>query len=391
MRSEIAIGEGGRLAPGASDRRMSLAFVVLLSLPALIGLGGSEAGARARAGEPPVALSGVAAAGGIGPWLQQLQAWARASFGGRHQLVEWDAQLKQELGLSRSYGSDVTEGKDGWLFYRVHRGTQGVHPELPFPSAELDLWVRSLVATRRRVEARGAAFLVVIAPDKQTVYPDLLPPELPPPRPVARLDALTARLREEGVQVADVRPALRAARAPGSLFSRWPLYWRTDTHWNSLGAMLAARPVLAELQQRFPGVRVPSYEEIQVETHPAVAGDLVRMRGLQDVSGDLRVEARAQLERCPQVIGYDLYAHSEVNQRLSCPGAPIRRALISHDSMMVAMLPALAPAFERSTWSRQPRVDPALLEAEAPEVVIFEVVERTLWEGLPTLWGGLPE
>ena len=55
MRSEIAIAEGGRLAPGASDRRMSLAFVVLLSLPALIGLGGSEAGAR---GSLPAAGTG---------------------------------------------------------------------------------------------------------------------------------------------------------------------------------------------------------------------------------------------------------------------------------------------------------------------------------------------
>jgi hypothetical protein len=76
---------------------------------------------------------------------------------------------------------------------------------------------------------------------------------------------------------------------------------------------------------------------------------------------------------------------------LSCAGAPIRRALILHDSMMIAMLPALAPAFEHSTWSRQPRVEPSLLEKEAPEVVIFEVVERTVWEGLPMLWGRLGE
>jgi hypothetical protein len=81
--------------------------------------------------------------------------------------------------------------------------------------------------------------------------------------------------------------------------------------------------------------------------------------------------------------GYDLDVHGGLTQRLSCPGAPVRRALVLHDSMMVAMLPALAPAFERSTWSRQAVVDPASLAREAPQVVIFEVVERTLWEGLP--------
>jgi hypothetical protein len=101
------------------------------------------------------------------------------------------------------------------------------------------------------------------------------------------------------------------------------------------------------------------------------------------VATDLRVEARVHPERCVEASGYDLDVHGGLTQRLSCPGAPVRRALVLHDSMMVAMLPALAPAFERSTWTRQAALDPAMLSAEAPDVVIFEVVERTLWEGLP--------
>jgi hypothetical protein len=382
MRSGLAIAEERPLAAGASDRWLAAAFVVLLCLPGLIGLGGDEARARARAGEPPVTRPSLRAAGGIGPWLQQLQAYARASFGGRHQLVEWDGRLKQTLGLSRSYGSDVTEGREGWLFYRVHRGTQGVRPEVPFGAAELDRWVRTLEAHRRAVEASGATFLVVIAPDKESIYPDLLPPELPAALPTSRLDALAARLGAAGVTMVDLRPALRSARTTGP-FSGTPLYWRTDTHWNALGALLATRPLLAELGRRFPGVHVPANEEIEFHTAPAPAGDLVRMRGLQDVATDLRVEARVRPERCVEASGYDLDVHGGVTQRLSCPGAPVRRALVLHDSMMVAMLPALAPAFERSTWTRQAALDPAMLSAEAPDVVIFEVVERTLWEGLP--------
>ena len=382
MRSELAITEERPLAAGASDRWLAVAFVVLLSLPAALSLGGDERRARARAGEPPVTLPSLASAAGIGPWLQQLQAYARASFGGRHQLVEWDARLKQALGLSRSYGSDVTEGRDGWLFYRVHRGTQGVRPEVPFGAAELDRWVGTLEAHRRAVEASGATFLVVIAPDKESIYPDLLPPEVPAALPTSRLDALAARLEGTGVRMVDLRPALRAARKTGP-FSGTPLYWRTDTHWNALGALLATRPLLAELGRRFPGVHVPADGEIEVRTAPAPPGDLVRMRGLQDVATDLRVEARVHPERCVEASGYDLDVHGGLTQRLSCPGAPVRRALVLHDSMMVAMLPALAPAFERSTWTRQAALDPAMLSAEAPDVVIFEVVERTLWEGLP--------
>jgi hypothetical protein len=323
----------------------------------------------------------------VGPWLRELQGHARVSFGLRHQLIGWDARLKRGLGLSESYGSEVTQGREGWLFYRVHRGTHGVRPEVPFPVEELDRWVENLDADRRLVESRGGAFLFLAAPDKQTILPDLLPPELPAAATVSRLDALTARLRARGIAVVDLRPVLRAAREPGAAFSRWPLYFRTDDHWNDLGALLAGREVLRALQARFPGVQVPADREIDVWTVPTAGGDLARMEGLQEVATDVWVKARVRSGRC-LFEAFDPVARSPETptrqaQTLHCPGAPIRRALVQHDSMMVAMLPVLAPAFERSVWRLSPSIDPGLLASESPEVVILEVVERTLWEGLP--------
>ncbi len=362
MRSEISIARRQSLSLGVPDRALGLVFVVLLSLPGLVGLTGREARARAVAGEPPVVLRGLAAAGGIGPWLRELQGYLGASFGLRHQLVGWDARLKRTLGLSQSYGSDVTHGRDGWLFYRVHRGTQGIRPEVPFAADELDRWTAAIEVDRQRAESHGAAFIFIAAPDKDTVYPDLLPPELPPAGPVSRLDALTARLRADGVTVVDLRPALRSARAEGARFARWPLYFRTDSHWNTLGGLAAARRVLAALQQRFPGVHVPTDEEITVSSAETGGGDLARMDGLQGAVSDLWVRATVRTARCV-VDPFDPAAASPETPtalpgRLDCPGAPIRRALVLHDSMMAAMLPFLAPAFERATLLQSPLLSP---------------------------------
>jgi hypothetical protein len=74
---------------------------------------------------------------------------------------------------------------------------------------------------------------------------------------------------------------------------------------------------------------------------------------------------------------------TELPGQLDCPGAPIRRALVLHDSMMAAMIPFLAPAFERATLLRSPHLPLDRLASESPDVVILEVVERTLYEGLP--------
>ena len=204
---------------------------------------------------------------------------------------------------------------------------------------------------------------------------------------MSRLDALTERLRAEGVEVVDLRPALRQARQGASPLSRWSLYHRTDTHWNELGALVAARPLLAQLSAWFPGVRVPADDEVEVQTVETAGGDLARMEGLQDSTREVQVRARVRSARCVfDPLGAPRRTGPEVPlvkaQTLACPGAPIRRGLILHDSMMVAMLPALAPSFERSVWRLTPVLDRTLLTEERPDVVIVELVERTLWEGL---------
>ena len=64
---------------------------------------------------------------------------------------------------------------------------------------------------------------------------------------------------------------------------------------------------------------------------------------LQGVVGDLWVRATVRTARCA-VDPFNPGAGSpetptELPGRLDCPGAPIRRALVLHDSMMAAMLP----------------------------------------------------
>ncbi len=381
-----AVARPARVAPPGTA--LVLVFLAFVSLPGLVGLGGQSARERERNGEATVPPPSLSRAGGVGGFLKGTVVYLDATFGLRQTLIGWDARLKRALGLSESVGSPVAHGREGWLFYRVHRGTQGTRPELPFEPEVLDRWVHTLSSQHRAVTEAGARYLFVVVPDKETVYPELLPAGSPPARPVSRLDALTARLRADGVEVVDLRPALREARGATSPFSRWSLYHRTDTHWNELGALVAARPMLAQLSTWFPRVRVPADDEVDVQTVETAGGDLARMEGLQDSSSEVQVRARVRSASCVfNPLGAPRRTGPEVPlvkaQILECRGAPIRRGLILHDSMMVAMLPALAPAFERSVWRLTPVLDRALLAGERPDLVIVELVERTLWEGLP--------
>jgi alginate O-acetyltransferase complex protein AlgJ len=341
-----------------------------------------------RTGEAPAKRPSLFGPGGFGAWARDTQNYLRVSFGLRESMIEWDARLKMKLALDQSYGSPFTVGRSGWLFYRVHRGTMGPRPDQPFSPDSLERWAASLESKQRLLEARGIHFLVVVAPDKQTVYPDMLPRELPPARSPSRLDALLHRLAEGGkVTAVDVRPGLVEARQPPSLLARWPIYYRTDTHWNDLGGLVASRQVLARLQKWFPAVQIPADDELDITAEETKGGDIARMQGLQGQLSDVIIHARRRNVRCEVELRAATH-HGEGPETalitqgpLECPGAPIGRGLILHDSMMMAMLPTLAAAFQHSFWSMALEMDLALVEREHPDVVILELVERTLREG----------
>ena len=376
--------------PRTADRLLVLGFLACIGLPGLLtplGVGRSD---PARNGEAAVSAPVLRGPREIGGWLEACQAWLRVSFGLRQTMIGWDARMKMHLALSASVGSPVTLGRDGWLFYLVHRGTQGVRPETDFSPEELERWASWLESRQRWLAERGADFVLVVAPNKETIYPDLLPGELPAARPRSRMDVLLNRLRAGGkVQVVDVRPVLRDARREASPYRRWPLYYRTDSHWNELGALLATRAVLGELKGRFPGLDVPADRDIALASEATGAGDLARMQGLQGQLSDVRVRASVQGRRCIFDLGGGSFAEGVETplfseKTLECPGAPIRRALVLHDSMMIGMLPALAPAFERSVWRLSTTLEKQLVEQVNPDLVLLEFVERTLWEGAPS-------
>ena len=127
---------------------------------------------------------------------------------------------------------------------------------------------------------RNCRFLFVLAPNKETIYPALLPAAAAPVRRPSIMDLLAADLaRGPDSGFVDLRPVMRRAAAAA------PLYFRTDTHWNALGALAAYQEVAARLRTWYPGMPVPSLSGYGISWREGAGGDLSRMMGMQD---DLR-------------------------------------------------------------------------------------------------------
>jgi hypothetical protein len=197
--------------------------------------------------------------------------------------------------------------------------------------------------------------------------------------PVTRLDRVYAALAAHPeVAALDLRPALRAAKA------RQRLYFRTDSHWNYAGASVGYETLMEALRAQRPALNtvpaeVPPYER-GVDVY---SGDLARMLGLprrfreEDVAPLGKVLANAP-QRCARRLDAPAPGAPDTGRETyECARAGLR-ALLLRDSMGIALVPPLVENFSRTLVLSTRRLDPALVAAERPDIVIEELVERSV-------------
>ena len=372
----------------SSAQRSLVALLALLAATAVVALF-----APAAAGFSAVAeVRGPAARPGWPTSLWELRQWPRRfeayigdAFPGRSALIGAGNTLLWRLGALRS--SRVIEGPENWLFlgdFQQHTiaKSRGLLPLAPEQAAR---WAEQYEAVRAGVAEHGAELRLVLVPDKQTVYPQQLP-AWARPRPGERptmTDQIVEALRRRGAKgVLDLRPVLREAA------SRQQVYWRTDSHWNPAGALVAAEHVLPWLQPDQPAaVRALLARCSVAETFERTTGDLVRILGVDafpaEPSSVLSVEeARAETSAPWRTVwGLEQPFRTAVEE-----GIPVK-LLVLGDSFLDAWWSVLAELSRETVYFHHQslRVSRGLLERERPDVVLLIIVERLLPESGPGL------
>lgn len=309
------------------------------------------------------------------------RGYFQSNFGGRKALIRYHAKLKAALGLSSS--PRVIVGWQGWLYYADEGETDCCRNAVPLMEGQLESWRTTLEARREWLAARGIRFLFVVAPDKHTIYPEFLPPNMRPVRKASRLDQLMCYLREHStVEAVDLRPALREAKKGGVV------YCRLDTHWNGLGAFIAHQEILRTLRQWFPAVPAPRLETHRLSTETRRGGDLARMLGLGADLQEVCPVVKSERHQARIVTGSgdairDPSALIEVIVSEKRNG-PIPRAVILRDSFCTDLLPLLSEDFGRVVYLWGAEFNPETILRERPNVVIWEMIERSLMEAPPT-------
>lgn len=356
----------------------SLLFVACLAAPAGLALLGVPHG-RLAVEKRPLAEAPALSLAWSDPtaYGPALAAYGRDAAPFRDHLIR--AGFRGRLALfGQSPVPSVLWGREGWLYFTQESALDDYLNAIPLTEEAVGIMVRVQAERRDWLAARGIAYVVVLAPNKATIYPEGLPRGLHPLGPVSRVDQVIGPLRRAGVTVLDLREPLRRAKAQRRA------YLKTDTHWNRWGAFQGAAAIVAAVGERFPGLPPLDAAAYDVVAVRQPGGDLAEMLLMPDRLPEVDLVPRpktAALAKAAPPGPYPDPAAQPERDRLAfeTDRSDWPRAVFFHDSFSRPMAPYLAERFGRSVFLWSHAFSPAIIRAERPNVVVLEVVERYIY------------
>ncbi|HEV3203139.1 MAG TPA: hypothetical protein VGY77_02090 [Gemmataceae bacterium] len=311
------------------------------------------------------------------------EAYYNDHFGFRHTLIHW-LNIAQSIWLKTSTSPKVIIGKHDWLFYTIEPVGNDYPSQKPFSPVELTRWQHMLERRRDWLAARGILYIFVIAPDKQSIYPEHLT------RAVrrrysqeTRIDQLVAYFNSHSdFRILDLRDSLQEAKLRDLLYSR------TDSHWNQRGAFVAYQTLMEKIAQQYPDVKPLPRSMFESIVKPSKGGDLAQMLGLEKRLPEDILDLVPRFQRRAKKVdaGYSVLLPPQMQPfAMETSDSTLPRAVIFRDSFADALIPFLSEHFQRVfyLWQEPYEFDFAAIEREKPAIVIQEIVERKLGFGFP--------
>ncbi|MBC8505860.1 MAG: hypothetical protein H8D34_13435, partial [Chloroflexi bacterium] len=296
------------------------------------------------------------------------------NFGMREYLIKLHSYIKVYLfDISPTHRAII--GKQGWLFLGDGSIVADYRHTHPFTEEELKQWRDVLVAKRDWLAARGVKYLFVVAPDKQSIYPEFMPDRFNQVRSDSCLDQLVAYLKaNSNIEILDLRPALLAEKAIARV------YHKTDTHWNERGAFVAYQQIMQRLAQNLPNMQPKAFADFKPIEKVAEGQDIANMMGLRNTMHEQVLRLVPKTELCAQAVDFKLsqnfqwsiYPPGHEAYARECNKGKIK-AVFFQDSFGTALAPFISEQFKRTVfiWDYPNyTVMSSAVEQEHPDVVI---------------------
>jgi hypothetical protein len=307
-------------------------------------------------------------------WPSEVESCFNDHLPFRNQLVTLNGLIEYRF-LHSASSSNVIIGGDGWLFYK---GKQSNHEDPPadyqgtdlFSESELQQIAQNLTAARDELAARNIQFVVMFCPNKERIYSEYMPKAYGKLQP-GRLQQVTSYLKKN-TDLTVVCP-VDELMAYKSAHPEQRLYYKYDTHWNNYGSYIGGAAVDEAL-----GFDMPDLSTLTRVEAPLQANDLAKLIHLGQVLTN---------DDGSMLVGYSPYdvredvlpEKTELRFNNANGNGDPRKVYIIGDSYSTMMAPYIAGNFNETVMDYYYVYDPSKLDTEKPDIVIYETLERYLW------------
>lgn len=206
--------------------------------------------------------------------LQELIDRYQATVRETEQYAAFDEEMDGLLNVEMNGVSTITLfGNNGYLFHQNENDGTSLHDYIGdnhFSQKELESIAANLETQKKWVEQNGSKFVLLLIPNKETLFPEYMPSYISRAETVTREDLLVQYLKENTqIEVIYTKDTLAANK------DRMPLYYKTDTHANMVGSLF----ITADLFRSCYGAEItPDLMKFDIHLQDYM-GDLGKMAG----------------------------------------------------------------------------------------------------------------
>jgi len=294
--------------------------------------------------------------------------------------------------------ANVIAGKNGDLFLgnKHNKLIYKTLGEYPFSESQIQNWSNNVWHLQQWFENQGIQFILVVAPNKHSIYGENLPRWVIPAKPNLT-DRLVDAGKQLGANILDLRPIFLNQKP----VQEERLYWKTDSHWNELGASIAFTETIKTLNAFYQqNIILPTYRFNIIITKPNGGhSNFLKIQELlpEDYETWMYRVIEDDNEVCTAKIDPDSFepgqCEMELRPYLDIHQGPVytvnehalnhKSALILADSFLMQNSNLYNKTFNK-TWKHKYNylMDESLqkfIDIHKPDVVIYQIVERSLF------------
>ncbi len=272
---------------------------------------------------------------------------------------------------------DLYVSENNWLVYTGGPSLDDIQNTNQFSQSELAQLTDRVKSLCSRMTNIGTRLIIMIPPNKNTIYPEFIPPVIQLMNKGSRLDQFMAAWENTATcKVVDLRDALFRAKLDNQV------YFSTDTHWTDLGAFIGYQELAKMMKEDFPAIEVhelSDYEQIKYQRTGDLAGKNFGSFKIEETAISLVPKytvghlARYYISSS----GMNTGAHNAIFTFTDNTDLP--NAVIFYDSFFnVFLTPYLMDSFNTAYLLFSSGIDLELVEKTKPDFMIIEITERNL-------------